>query len=126
MFYSYDQRKRPQGPQNTASEHTTAPGPGFSAPNPGASIPPAGPSFDLDAAMRERMASTFGDLSAVRDYTPPARTEAPPADRAVYRPRHPRHFQRLPLPFCGGTHAGQEGRQRTCTKMEGLGCCSAE
>ena len=58
MGYTYDQRKRPQEPQNTASEHTNAPGPGFSAPNSGASIPPTGPSFDLDAAMQARMANT--------------------------------------------------------------------
>ena len=77
MFYSYDQRKRPQGPQNTASEHTNAPGPGFSVPNAGASIPPTGPAFDLAGAMQARMANTFGDLSAVRDYTPPVREQAP-------------------------------------------------
>ena len=38
---------------------------------------PNGPSFNLDAAMRERMTSTFGDLSAVKSYTPPVREQAP-------------------------------------------------
>ena len=52
MGYAYEQRKRPQGPQNSEPERTNAPGPGFSAPNAGASIPPTGPSFDLGAAMR--------------------------------------------------------------------------
>lgn len=33
--------------------------------------------MDLDAIMQARMASTFGDLSAVRNYTPPALTQAP-------------------------------------------------
>ena len=77
MSYTYEQRKQFQGPQNTAPERTNAPGPGFSAPNAGASIPPAGPSFDLAGAMQARMARTFGDLSAVRDYTPPVREQAP-------------------------------------------------
>ena len=86
MEYTYEQRKQPKGPQNTEPERTTAPGPGFSAPNPGASIPPAGPSFDLDAAMRERMASTFGDLSAVRDYIPPVREQAPPQTGPYFGP----------------------------------------
>ena len=77
MPYTYQQRKRPQGPQNTAPERTNAPGPGFNALMPGTSAPQNGPSFDLDAAMQARMASTFGDLSAVRNYTPPVREQAP-------------------------------------------------
>ena len=60
MSYIYQQRKQPQGPQNTAPERANAPGPGFSSPNPGASIPPAGPSFDLAGAMQARMADTSG------------------------------------------------------------------
>ena len=108
MGYTYEQHKRTQERETTAPERTNAPGPGFSAPNPGASVPPAGPSFDLAGAMQARMASTFGDLTAVRNYTPLVQTHAPRADRALYRPRHPRRFRRLPLPLRGGTHAGQE------------------
>ena len=77
MGYTYEQHKRTQERETTAPERTNAPGPGFSAPNPGASIPPAGPSFDLAGAMQARMASTFGDLSAVRNYTPLVQTHAP-------------------------------------------------
>ncbi len=40
-------------------------------------------SFDLDAAMRERMTNTFGDLSALRDWQPPVR-EAAPAQAGPY------------------------------------------
>ena len=112
MGYAYDQRKQPKVPQNTEPERTNAPGPVFSAPNPGASIPPAGPSFDLNAAMRERMANTFGDLSAVRDYTPPGPDPGDRADRTLHRFRHSRDLKRFPLSRRGGTHAGQEGQRR--------------
>ncbi len=77
MSYTYEQRKRPQGRENTAPERTTAPGTGHNALMPGPAIPQSGPSFDLDGAMQARMKSTFGDLSAVRDYTPPVREQAP-------------------------------------------------
>ena len=77
MSYTYEQRKRPQGRENTAPERTTAPGTGHNALMPGPAIPQSSPSFDLDGAMQARMKSTFGDLSAVRDYTPPVREQAP-------------------------------------------------
>ncbi len=77
MSYTYEQRKRPQGRENTAPERTSAPVPGFNALMPGTSAPQNGPSFDLAGAMQARMASTFGDLSAVRSYTPLVQTHAP-------------------------------------------------
>ena len=79
MSYTYDQRKRPQGPQNTEPERTTASRPGIEALMNGTARSSAamkGRSFDLDAAMQTRMAGTFGDLSALKSYTPPARTQA--------------------------------------------------
>lgn len=78
MSYAYDQRKRPQSPQNTEPERTAAPGPSMDALMNGTARPAAarkGQSFGLDAAMQARMANTFGDLSAVRDYTHPAKTQ---------------------------------------------------
>ena len=93
MSYTYDQRKRPRGPQNIAQEHTAAPGPGMDALMTGRARPTAaqkGQRLDLDAAMKAKMENAFGDLSAVRDYTPPLREQAPLADRTIHRPRHPR------------------------------------
>ncbi len=86
MSYTYDRRKRPQGQQAGEPERTTAPGPGMEAPMSGRAAPgPAAQdrSFDLDAAMRERMTNTFGDLSALRDWQPPVR-EAAPAQAGPY------------------------------------------
>ena len=80
MSYVYDQRKRPQGQQNTEPERTAAPGPGMDALMNGTARPTAarkGQPFDLDAAMKAKMENAFGDLSAVRNYTPPAQTQAP-------------------------------------------------
>ncbi len=77
MGYTYEQRKRPHGPQNTAPERTNAPGPGHNALMPGTAATQNGPSFDLDGAMQARMTDTFGDLSAVRNYTPPEKSQAP-------------------------------------------------
>ena len=77
MSYAYAQHKRPQGPQNKEPERTAAPGPGMDALMNGTARPTAaqkGQSFDLDAAMKAKMENAFGELSAVRDYTPPART----------------------------------------------------
>ncbi len=59
-------------PADTASN-----APDFSALMNGTARPTAaqkGQSFDLDAAMKAKMENAFGELSAVRDYTPPART----------------------------------------------------
>ena len=77
MGYTYDQRKRPQGRENTAPERATAPGPAFNALLPGTSAPQNAPSFDLDAAMKAKMENAFGDLSAVKNYTPLVQTQAP-------------------------------------------------
>ena len=80
MSYVYDQRKRPQGLQNTEPERTAAPGPGMDALMTGTARPAAarkGRSFDLDAAMKAKMEHAFGDLSVVKDYPPPAQTQAP-------------------------------------------------
>ena len=44
---------------------------------PNRAMPAATLSFDLGAAMQDRMARTFGDLSAVKNYTPPVREHAP-------------------------------------------------
>ena len=77
MSYTYEQRKRPQEPQKTATERTAAPGPGHNALIPETAIPQDSPSFDLAGAMQARMTNTFGDLSAVRNYTPPEKTQVP-------------------------------------------------
>ena len=71
MSYTYEKRKRPQGPQNTEPQRTTAPGPDFDALMNGTARPSAaqkGRSFDLDAAMKSKMEQAFGDLSAVKFY----------------------------------------------------------
>ena len=71
MSYSYDQRKRPQGPQNAAPEPDSAPIPNYQALMSGAARPTAeqkGRPFDLDAAMKAKMENAFGDLSAVKFY----------------------------------------------------------
>ena len=77
MGYTYEQRKRPQVPQKTVPERTNASEPVSIAQRFGTSASQNGPSFDLDAVMQARMTTTFGDLSAVRDYTPPAGTHVP-------------------------------------------------
>ena len=77
MSYVYDQRKRPQGSNMSEPRQTAAPGPGMESLMAGTARPTAaqkGQPFDLDAAMKAKMENAFGELSAVRDYTPPART----------------------------------------------------
>ena len=79
MSYTYDQRKRPRGPQNIAQEHTAAPGPGMDALMTGRARPTAaqkGQPFDLDAAMKAKMENAFGDLSAVKLYRSQAVADA--------------------------------------------------
>jgi|GEM_PF-4095056 len=71
MSYTYEQRKRPQGQQNTSPERTTAPGPTMDALLSGAAAPTAaqkGRPIDLDGAMKAKMEHAFGDLSAVKLY----------------------------------------------------------
>ena len=69
MAYTYEQRKRPQGPQRPAPEPAAAPGPGFCARQALLSQPKdAGAGLDLDGAMRAKVARSFGDLSAVKEY----------------------------------------------------------
>ncbi len=77
MGYTYEQRKRPQVPQKTVPERTNASEPVSIAQRFGTFASQNSPSFDLDAVMQARMTTTFGDLSAMRDYTPPAGTHAP-------------------------------------------------
>ena len=43
MGYTYEQRKRPQGQQNTAPERTTAPVPSHNVLIPGTAAPPKRP-----------------------------------------------------------------------------------
>ena len=79
MSYTYDQRKRPQGPQNTSTEPATTPGTDLRALMTGAARPTAaqkGRSIDLDAAMKAKMEHVFGDLSAVKLYESKAVGEA--------------------------------------------------
>ena len=71
MSYIYDQRKRPQGHQNTEPGRTASPGPGMEALMAGTARPTAaqkGQPFDLDAAIKAKMENAFGDLSAVKFY----------------------------------------------------------
>ncbi len=110
MGYTYEQRKRPQVPQKTVPERTNASEPVSIAHRFGTSASQNGPSFDLDAVMQARMTTTFGDLSAMRDYTPPGRDPCPPSDRAIHRSRYPRRLRCLPLPFRGRTYAPRGSR----------------
>ncbi len=74
MSYTYDQRKRPAGPQTRTPERSNAPGPGMDALMNGTARPTAaqkGRSIDLDGAMKARMERAFGDLSAVKFYESP-------------------------------------------------------
>ena len=71
MSYTYDQRKRPQGPQSAPPEPARAPVPDLDALMTGAVRPTAaqkGRPIDLDGAMRATMEHAFGDLSAVKLY----------------------------------------------------------
>lgn len=80
MSYTYDQRKRPPLRQESATEPSTAPGPGMDALMRGQAFPGAARKergFDLDAAMKAKMEHAFGNLSAVKDYSSPAQTRAP-------------------------------------------------
>ena len=80
MSYTYTQRKRPPGQKETAQSRNNLP---FSDLNAGmrgqARYADArqGQSTDLNAAMQERMTNTFGDLSAVKAYVPPAMETTP-------------------------------------------------
>ena len=79
MSYLYEQRKRPQGRQNAATERTGSPGPGMDARMTGAIRPAAeqkGRPFDLDAAIKAKMEHAFGDLSAVKLYKSQAVADA--------------------------------------------------
>ena len=71
MSYTYDQRKRPRGPDKSDPEQTAAPGPSMDALLSGRAAPSAaqkGQPFGLDAAMKAKMENAFGDLSAVKFY----------------------------------------------------------
>ena len=79
MSYSYDQRKRPQGPQNSEPESAGASIPNYQALLNGTARPTAaqkGRSIDLDVAMKAKMEHVFGDLSAVKLYESKAVGEA--------------------------------------------------
>ena len=71
MSYTYDQRKRPQRPDQAGPRQTAAPGPGMESLMAGTARPTAaqkGQPFDLDAAIKAKMENAFGDLSAVKFY----------------------------------------------------------
>ena len=73
MSYTYAQRKRPQGQNEPAAEHT-APGPGLNALMAGTARPSAaqkGRPIEMDAAIKAKMEHAFGDLSAVKLYESP-------------------------------------------------------
>ncbi len=74
MSYTYDQRKRPQEQMQTSPAQTATPGPVSALLLAGTA---GAGSADLESAMRERMTNAFVNLSAVRDWHPPAQTEAP-------------------------------------------------
>ena len=74
MGYTYQQRKRPHSKDNAPPPHgaDTAHTRADTVPQiPNRAMPDTASSFDLDGAMHARINSTFGDLSAVRNYTPP-------------------------------------------------------
>ena len=76
MGYMYEHRKRPPIKENATRPADAAYHSAGDAPkNANQAMPAAGSSFDLDGAMQARMSNTFGDLSAVRDYTPPAQKQ---------------------------------------------------
>ena len=80
MSYTYEQRKRPQGQQNSPlPEQTSAPGPAMAALMNGAATPTAaqkGRPIDLDGAMKAKMEHAFGDLSNLKLYESRAVGEA--------------------------------------------------
>ena len=79
MGNMYEQRNRPPTKDNAPPQVDTAYNNVDKAPQiPNRAMPAATLSFDLGAAMQDRMARTFGDLSAVKNYTPPVREHAPP------------------------------------------------
>jgi|GEM_PF-3395465 len=69
MSYTYEQRKRPQGPQSPALKQSAEPG--LEALMNGQVRPTAaqkGRQIDLDGAIKAKMEHAFGDLSAVKLY----------------------------------------------------------
>ena len=63
MSHIYDQRKRPQGPQNSEPEPAAPSIPNYQALLNGTARPTAaqkGRSFDLDAVMKAKMENAFG------------------------------------------------------------------
>ena len=86
MGNMFEQRKRPQAKDNAPPTDITYNIADTAPQIPNRAIPDSAPSFDLDAAMQARMANTFGDLSAVRNYTPPVREQAPQHTGPYTRP----------------------------------------
>ena len=72
----YEQRKRPHTKDNTPPVDIAYNNADTTPQIPNRAMPAATSSFDLDGAMQARMANTFGDLSAVRNYTPPKKSQA--------------------------------------------------
>ena len=122
MSYTYDQRKRPQGQQSRELERTTAPGPGMEALMSGRAAPSAaqkGQSFDLDAAMKAKMENAFGDLSAVRNYTPPIRTQAPLQPGPYTGPVTHAVSNASPSPMAAGVMQARRGKKPRREKIAG-------
>ena len=78
MPHTYEHRKHPLTKDKTlfpgdTTYHNADPAPQI----PNRVMPDTASSINLDDAMQARMTRTFGDLSAVKNYTPPAQTQEP-------------------------------------------------
>ena len=78
MSYTYDRRTSPREQNKKERLPAAEPGLRLNVMSPGhAAAPTGGGSRDLETAMQERMTRTFGDLSAVKNYQPPAQAKSP-------------------------------------------------
>ena len=78
MSYTYEPRKHPHKTDKAPPPTATAYNSVDTTPQiPNRIMPETLSSFNLGEAMQARMTRTFGDLSAVKNYTPPAQTQEP-------------------------------------------------
>ena len=120
MSYLYTSRKREDtasdrgSKRNIAPDHARSVFPGRQA----IAGDPEGQSRRLDAAMRERMSRTFGDLSAVREWRPPVRETAPVPTEPYTGPVTHTLSDAAPSPAAAGPMQAMRKKGNTIGKKE--------